>query len=88
MAVGSPVCASRAGGLQQTVRHLQTGFLFDRGDAPELAKQLAVLLDNPDLRLRMGEAGRRLVEEEYGWERVLARYYAPVLAFLAACEKD
>lgn len=87
MAVGRPVCASRVGGLQHIVRHLETGFVFDRGDAPELAKQLAVLLDNPDLRKRMGEAGRRRVEEEFAWERVLARYYTPILAFLAACEK-
>ncbi|HNR31306.1 MAG TPA: glycosyltransferase family 4 protein [Candidatus Hydrogenedentes bacterium] len=87
MAVGRPVCASRVGGLQDIVAHLDTGFLFDRGDARELAKQLAVLLDNPDLRRRMGEAGRRRVETEYAWDRVLARHFTPILAFLAACEK-
>lgn len=87
MAVGRPVCATRAGGLKDTVRHLETGFHFARGNAAELAKQLAMLMDNPDLRLRMGEAGRKRVEEEFAWERVVAKHYTPILAFLAACKK-
>lgn len=87
MAVGRPVCASRVGGLKDSVLHLKTGFHFARGDAAELAKQLGLLLDNPDLRLRMGEAGRKRVEEEFAWERVVARHYTPILAFLAACRK-
>lgn len=87
MAVGRPVCASRAGGLKDSVRHLETGFHFERGDAAELAKQLALLLDNPDLRLRMGEAGRKRAEDEFAWERIVAKHYTPILAFLAAHKK-
>lgn len=87
MAAGRPVCASRVGGLQTIVRHLETGFLFDRGDAAELAKQLSLLLDNAEMRRCMGAAGRRRAEELYDWDRVVARCYTPVLACLAACEK-
>ena len=84
MAMGRPVCASRVGGLQTIVRHLETGFLFPRGDAAELTKQLSILLDNGDLRLQLGKAGRAVVEEEYAWPRVIARHYVPILAHLAA----
>lgn len=83
MATGRPVCASRAGGLQDIVAHRQTGFLFPPGDDTELAAQLALLLDNADLRARMGEAGRRRVEAGYTWEQVVNRCYPPVLAALA-----
>jgi glycosyltransferase involved in cell wall biosynthesis len=84
MATGRPVCASRVGGLQTIVRHLETGFLFPRGDSAELAKQLSLLLDNAELRTQFGKAGRAVVEEEYAWPRVIARHYVPILAYLAS----
>jgi glycosyltransferase involved in cell wall biosynthesis len=82
MASGRPVCASRVGGLRDIVAHRQTGFVFPAGDATELATQLALLLDNPDLRARMGEAGRRRVEAGYTWGHVVNRHYPPVLEAL------
>ena len=78
MATGRPVCASRVGGLQEIVTHMRTGFLFENGDAGELAKQLDVLLDNPELRLRMGIAAQDRVDEEYTWSQIILRKYFPV----------
>jgi len=78
MASGRPVCASRMGGLQHIVQHTETGFLFPAGDATELAKQLSLLLDNAELRQRMGAAGRRRVEAEYSWPEVVRRHYPPL----------
>jgi glycosyltransferase involved in cell wall biosynthesis len=78
MATGRPVCASKVGGLQEIVVHMQTGFLFEPGDAGELAKQLDVLLDNPELRLRMGIAAQDRVDEEYTWSQIILRKYFPV----------
>lgn len=82
MASGRPVCASRVGGLQDIVAHMETGFLFDRGDSAELAKQLSLLLENPSMRAEMGAAGRRRAEAEYAWDVVIAKYYAPLLESL------
>jgi len=79
MATGRPVCASRTGGLQEIVTHMQTGFLFEPGDAEDLAKQLELLLDNPELRLRMGIAAQDRVDEEYTWAQITLRKYFPVL---------
>lgn len=84
MACGRPVCASRVGGLQDIVAHTETGFLFDRGDAAELAKQLSLLLDNPALRMQMGQAARRRVDEHYTWSQIIARHYEPLLQSLSA----
>ncbi|MBX3176762.1 MAG: glycosyltransferase family 4 protein [Candidatus Hydrogenedentes bacterium] len=78
MATGRPVCASRTGGLREIVSHMQTGFLFEPGDAGELAKQLEILLDNPELRLRMGIAAQDRVDEEYTWSQIILRKYYPV----------
>ncbi len=79
MASGRPVCASRAGGLQGIVLHDETGFLFDRGDSAALAEYLGRLLDDSELRARMGANGRARAEQEYDWKRVVAKYYPAIL---------
>ena len=57
MACGSPVIASRVGGLATTVRDGVTGFLVRDGDADALAERIDALVDDPDLRYRLGREG-------------------------------
>jgi len=59
MACGSPVVASRVGGLTTTVRDGVTGFLVPEGDVGALADRLETLLGDPDLRWRLGREGVR-----------------------------
>jgi D-inositol-3-phosphate glycosyltransferase len=59
MACGSPVIASRVGGLVTTVRDGVTGFLVPDGDVGALAERVAALLADPDLRWRVGREGVR-----------------------------
>jgi len=59
MACGSPVVASRVGGLTTTVRDGVTGFLVPEGDVPALAGRLEALLADADLRWRLGREGVR-----------------------------
>ena len=57
MACGTPVIASRVGGLTTTVRDGVTGFLVPEGDVTALADRIADLLDDPDLCWRAGREG-------------------------------
>ena len=59
MACGSPVVASRVGGLQSTVRDRVTGLLVPDHDPGALAEALDRLLDDEDLRWRLGREGVR-----------------------------
>jgi D-inositol-3-phosphate glycosyltransferase len=59
MACGSPVVASRVGGLTTTVRDGVTGFLVPEGDVSALAERLDTLLGDGDLRWRLGREGVR-----------------------------
>ncbi len=59
MACGSPVVASRVGGLQTTVRDRVTGLLVPDHDPAALADTLARVLDDADLRWRLGREGVR-----------------------------
>ena len=80
MAAGLPVIASRIGGLPYTVGDGATGLLCNPGDPHDLAHKIATLLDDPALRERMGQAGRRRFEQEFRWDVVIERYYRPLLA--------
>jgi D-inositol-3-phosphate glycosyltransferase len=59
MACGSPVIASRVGGLVTTVRDGVTGFLVPEGDVDALAERIGALVAEPDLRWRVGREGVR-----------------------------
>jgi glycosyltransferase involved in cell wall biosynthesis len=77
-ACAKPVVAFGVGGAKEAVRENQTGFLPELGDTEGLADRLLELLGDEALRLKMGDAGRRFVSENYTWdlcaERMLAIY--------------
>ena len=68
MALGKPVIAGCVGGATEIVNNGVTGFLVVPGDLEMLALRLTQLLEDEALRKEMGEAGRKRVEENYGFE--------------------
>ena len=66
-----PVVASDVGGLVDTVLHGETGLRVPTADPVALADAIVELLKDRELRRRMGEAGRAMVEREYDLEMVL-----------------
>jgi glycosyltransferase involved in cell wall biosynthesis len=66
MSHGLPVIASRIGGLPELVEDGVTGFLFEQGNASELADKIRRLWENPALCRQMGLAGRAKAEREFG----------------------
>jgi glycosyltransferase involved in cell wall biosynthesis len=81
MACGLPVVGSAVGGIQMTVADGHTGFLVPPRDSAALADRLALLIQNPALRKRLGRNGQRRVRRLFTWERVvraMERLYAEV----------
>ncbi|GAO02352.1 glycosyltransferase [Anaeromyxobacter sp. PSR-1] len=76
MAMRLPVVATRVGGTPEVVREGQNGFLVPPGAPAALARRLLDLLRDPALRRRMGERGRRIVEEEFGLAQMRLSYDA------------
>jgi glycosyltransferase involved in cell wall biosynthesis len=72
MAAGLPVVATDVPGVTEVVTDGETGLVVPGKDVGALAGALSRLLDDPDLRLGLARAGRRKVEEEFGWEKVVA----------------
>ena len=76
MAAGLPVVATAVGGTPDVVVDGVTGLLVPPRDPPALAEAVVRLLRDPDLRHRMGEAGRHRVEEHFSLERMVGRTQA------------
>jgi glycosyltransferase involved in cell wall biosynthesis len=72
MACGTPVVASRVGGIPEVVLDGETGWLVEPGDSGALARALRTALADPQRARRMGEAGRRRVEAHFSWDRIAA----------------
>ena len=68
MAAGRPVVGSRTGGIAEEILDGITGLLFPAGDSDRLANDLDLLLSDPALRQRMGEAGRQRVRNKFSIE--------------------
>lgn len=73
-AAGLPVVCSDAGGLPENVADGETGFVVPRRDARALAEKLMLLARNPELRRRMGAAGRARAQSHFGSEEQLERF--------------
>jgi glycosyltransferase involved in cell wall biosynthesis len=67
-AMGLPVVGSRIHGLPDVVVEGETGLLVAPSDARALATALRTLVDDREMRARMGAAGRAFVAREYRWQ--------------------
>jgi alpha-maltose-1-phosphate synthase len=73
MACETPVVASAVGGILEVVVDGETGILVPPAKPDALAAALARLLNDPETRRRMGQAGRRRVEAQFSWASVAER---------------
>lgn len=72
MASGCPVVATAIDGFRQVVTDGTEGLLVPKGDDGRMATALARLLDRPELRRSMGQAGRASAER-YAWPLIADR---------------
>jgi glycosyltransferase involved in cell wall biosynthesis len=84
MAASVPVVATAVGGIPEIVVHDRTGVLVaPPPTAKQLAEAIALLLDDPNRRGRLAEAGRRRYEKRFTadpWVRKTRALYDTVLA--------
>jgi glycosyltransferase involved in cell wall biosynthesis len=67
-ALGLPLISTQVSGIPELVRHQQTGWLVPPGDPAALANAIATLAGDPELRVRLGQNARALVEAEFDIE--------------------
>jgi glycosyltransferase involved in cell wall biosynthesis len=82
-ACGRPIVTTDAPGCREIVRHGENGLLVPVRNSQALAEALRTLIENPALRMRMGNRGREIVVQEFSLARVVdetLRVYQDLLA--------
>lgn len=72
-AASLPVVVSDAGGLPEVVKDKVTGFVVPRDDPESAANALYDLVVDPDLRSKIGKAGRCHVKANYDWSLCVSK---------------
>jgi glycosyltransferase involved in cell wall biosynthesis len=67
-----PVIAGNTSALRELTENGRGGFLVNL-DPSDIAEKIIRLLDDPDLRRRMGAWGRQKVESQYSWDAIAAK---------------
>lgn len=76
MRAGLPVVASDVGGIAETIREGESGYLVRRGAVDQVRDRIGRLLLDPALRGRFGHAGRSLYERQFTLEHCVTRTLA------------
>jgi glycosyltransferase involved in cell wall biosynthesis len=82
-ATGVPIVASRVGGIPEIIQDGVNGLLVPPDDVQGLTSAVVRLLQDPEKGSAMGQAGRRLIQEEFSIEKMVEgnlRVYHGVLA--------
>ncbi|MBI9016350.1 MAG: glycosyltransferase [Phycisphaerae bacterium] len=64
-ATGLPIVSTNSEGIKESVRDGISGFLVNSGDVEALAEKLVFFIKNPDIRIKMGQAGKQYATENF-----------------------
>ena len=78
LAAGVPVVATRISGIPELVRHAETGFLVEPGDAAALASSFGAIAADPAGARRLAARGAELVRREFALDDVVSRLAAQI----------
>lgn len=74
MACGSPVVASRVGGLPEVIMDGETGYLCEAGDIDEMAAASIKILSDDKHRKELSDAGRAFAVKHFSSECIVPQY--------------
>lgn len=66
---GLACLSTNISGIPELIEHGETGWLVEQRDAAALTRALQTLIEEPDLRHRLGRAGNTRVREKFSMER-------------------
>jgi len=75
MACGTPVIASRVGGIPEVVINGVNGILVDPGSIEQLRNALEYVLLDPSYRSKLSKVAQDIVRRNFSWNNIAKRYY-------------
>jgi len=74
MAMGKAVIATDGGGTAELIRNEFNGYLVEQKNETQIIEKLETLLDNPELRVRMGQNGYHWVRQQFNLKEITEQY--------------
>jgi len=74
MALSKPVIAYDSGGTREVIKNGENGFLIKEEDDEQISKIIIELIDNYKLRKKLGENGRKKIEEYFNIQKMGKEY--------------
>jgi glycosyltransferase involved in cell wall biosynthesis len=75
MAAGLPVVVTRRGGIPIAVKDGYNGFFVRSRNVDDIVEKVNLLLNNENLRKKMGERGRAVAKEKFTWTKIAERMH-------------
>jgi glycosyltransferase involved in cell wall biosynthesis len=76
LACGTPVVATRVGGIPEQIENGDNGFLVELGDAEGMAARISELLENEVMGVRIGKRAAEGAQVKFGLARMIEDYLA------------
>ena len=77
-----PVIATNVGGNPEMMVDGKTGFLVEQGNHEQIIDRLSLLLEDKELSKKMGNDGRKFIEDTFSWELVTKNFIKTIESYL------
>lgn len=74
MACETPVVVTRKGGIPLAVKDGKNGLFIRPRDSKDIAEKVNYLLDNPEIRLKMGRKAREIAVNKFSWDKIAQKF--------------
>ena len=73
-----PIIATDISAIPELIQHRKNGLLVPPADSESLAEAILLLIENTQLKIKMGQYGKQLVDTSYCWEQTSSKFLSVV----------
>lgn len=74
MAAGTPVVATKRGGIISVIKHGENGFFVNARNSKQIAETVNMLLLNDKLRREISKSAAKTIADNFTWEKIAAQF--------------
>ena len=82
MSMKNPTVATNVGGIPEMIYNDKTGFLVEEGDSEAWIEKISLLINDKEMREKLGKNARELVIEKFNWDKLSKTFVEIVKPFV------